>query len=81
MIIHNNVRSSGRPQEIEITPNAVFVATNIQSYSKTIDDYTEQGYVYDYIEYTRDEYTILQNEKISNLEQELVAAKILLGVE
>lgn len=78
---HGKVYSSTQPNAIEITDNAVFFASNIQSYSRTIDGHTQSGYEYDCTEYSKDEYLILQNEKIATLEQELQAAKILLGVD
>lgn len=77
----HKVYSSTQPQEIEITPNAVFIAKNIINYTTTIDDYVQNGYEYDCIEYNKDEYLALQGDKIASLEQELAAAKILLGVD
>lgn len=81
MTIHEKVHSSTRPQEVEITENAVFVASNITEYSKQIDDHTYTGYEYDWIEYTKDEYLIQQGAQIVSLQEELQAAKILLGVD
>ena len=46
-----------------------------------VGEYEETGYEYDYIEYTKDEYLSAQYLKISGLEEELAAAKIMLGVE
>lgn len=81
MKLHGKVRSSTRPQDIEITDTAVFVATNIQPYSKVIDDYTYNGFEYDWTEYSKDEYLIQQGTQIASLQEELSAAKILLGVD
>lgn len=78
---HGKVYSSVEPQAIEMTENAVFLASNIESYTKDVDGHTQSGYKYDCTEYSKDEYLIYQNEKITALEQELAAAKILLGVE
>lgn len=78
---YGKVYSSIQPQNIKITDNAVFIATNVESYTKTIDGHTQTGYMYDCIEYTKDEYLIIQNSKITALAQELQAAKILLGVD
>lgn len=78
---YGKVYSASRPSDIEFTPNAVFVASNIEEYSKTIDEHAITGFSYDYIEYTKDEYLTLQANKITSLEQELEAAKILLGVD
>lgn len=68
------IRSTNRPQDIEMTENSVFVASNITEYNKNIDGYIEEGYEYDCIEYTKDEYLL-------SLAQQLTAAKILLGVD
>ena len=75
------IRSSVRPQEIEFVGNLVLIASNIQAYEEEVDDRILSGFEYDCQEYTKDEYTLLQNEKITSLEQELAAAKILLGVD
>lgn len=75
------VRSSIRPQEITITATSVFIASNIQQYQETVDDHYLEGYEYDCIEYSKDDYLALQGEKIASLEEELRAAKILLGVD
>lgn len=81
MKLHGKVHSSTRPQDVEITDTAVFVATNIQAYSKQIDDYTYNGFEYDWTEYTKDEYLLQQGAQITSLQEELQAAKILLGVD
>ena len=56
---HGKVYSSIEPQPIEITENAVFWASNIESYTRVVDDYTQSGYSYDCVEYSKDEYLIL----------------------
>lgn len=81
MINHGKIHSTNMPQEIEMTTNSVFVASNITSYSKTIEDRIQSGYEYDCIEYTKDEYLTIQSNKILSLEEELQATKILLGVD
>lgn len=81
---YGKVQSLNRPQEIEIKESKVFIASNIQPYSATVGEYEETGYEYDYIEYTKDEYIQYlseQSQKITELEEELAATKILLGVE
>lgn len=85
MVNYGKVRSTEMPQETEITSNYVFVASNIQPYELLSEDKTISGYEYNYIAYTKDEYIQLivsENAKtISELEDELSAVKILLGVE
>ena len=85
MINYGKVRSSEIPQETEITPEYVFVASNVEPYEFSIEDKVLSGYEYDYIAYTKDEYIqyIVEknNKTITELEDELSAVKILLGVE
>ena len=84
MINYGQVKSSFRPQEIELTSNKVFVASNIEEYQDIIDGKEINGYQYNYTCYSKDEYILLmaQNSSdITTLREELEAAKILLGVE
>ena len=84
MVNYGKIKGSICPNEIEMTANKVFIASNIKEYAETIDGREVSGYQYDYKEYTKDEY-ILQmaqnNADITALREELEAAKILLGVE
>ena len=75
------VRSSVQPQEVTVLANSVLVASNITPYEEEVDDKIITGYEYDCTEYSKDEYLVLQTEKVAALEQELQAAKILLGVD
>jgi hypothetical protein len=75
------VRSSVQPQEVTVLANSVLVASNITPYEEEVDDKIITGYEYDGTEYSKDEYLVLQTEKVAALEQELQAAKILLGVD
>lgn len=81
MTYYGKIRSITEPQHIEITSSTVFIANNITPYTEQIEDKQESGYEYDYTSYTKDEYLLLQNQKITDLDEELKAAKILLGVE
>ena len=74
MINYGRQRGKTNPPEIEMTATSVFIASNVSPYTKIYDGRTEEGYEYDYVEYTKDEY-------IAELAQELKAAKILLGVD
>ena len=78
---YGKVYSATAPQEITMTPTSVFIATNIQPYQKEIEEHIQQGYKYDYVEYTKDEYLLMQSAKLVTLSDELAAAKILLGVD
>lgn len=81
MKIYQKLRSSTRPQDIEITADRIIIASDITAYEEVIDGYTIHGYEYKGTEYTKDEYLLYQNQQIASLAQELEAAKILLGVE
>lgn len=78
---YGKVQSSNQPQEIEIKEDKVFIASNIQPYTAALEGKEESGYEYDYIEYSKDEYITLLSQQSQRLEEELAAAKILLGVE
>lgn len=84
MIEIKKVRSTGYPEEIIVTNTSVLIASNVKEYSETIDDHTMEGYEFDYKIYSKDEYIALMaqnSKKIAELEDELAATKILLGVE
>ena len=77
--------STEKPNAIEITDKKVFVAENIQP-CKVQQEFDVQvsGYKFDLTEYDKDEYILLMTQqvaKVDALEDELAAAKILLGVE
>lgn len=78
---YGTVYGSTEPQAIEITPTSVFIASNIEPYEQTVNNKTISGYKYNYIEYSKDEYLLQQTNSIAALEEELAAAKVLLGVE
>lgn len=75
-------RSSVEPESLIITPTTVYVTSNVTPYREEIDeDHILEGYEYDYEEYSKDNYIFLQLDRIASLEEELAAAKILLGVD
>ena len=53
---YEKVRSSTKPQNIEITKDKVFIAENIKEYEELFDDVVMSGFEYDYICYSKDEY-------------------------
>lgn len=75
------VYGATEPQPIEITSTSVFTASNIEPYTQEIEGKTISGYQYEYTEYTKDEYLLSQAASITSLQEELAAAKVLLGVE
>ena len=81
----NPTYSTIKPEPVEITDTRVFVASNIEPATQINSQEEEiQCWKYDLIEYTKDEYILLMaqnNADIAALQEELHAAKILLGVE
>ena len=75
------IYGSVEPPAIEVTPTSVFIATNIEPYESEADEHSISGYKYNYVEYSKDEYLLQQTNSINALQEELTAAKILLGVE
>ena len=78
---YGRIRSAQRPPEVDMTDTMVFVASNIQPYEQELDDTTIQGYEYDFSAYTKNEYILVLAQKSQELEDELAATKVILGVE
>lgn len=85
MINYGKVKSKVRPPQVELTPNYVYVASNVESITEIIDEVEETAYQYDYVGYTKDEYiNTMASSNAAALEEltdELAATKILLGVD
>lgn len=78
MINYGRIRGATQPREIEVTSKSVLLATNITPYSEEIDGQVFQGFEYDYVEYSMEEYlTKLTNENIQ-LRQELIDTQLAL---
>ena len=75
------IRGSTEPQPIKMTSTSVYVASDIEPFTEIMEERTVSGYKYHYIEYTKDEFLLQQNASIAELQEELDAAKILLGVD
>lgn len=79
-----NVHSDNYPQTIQFINDNVLIPSNIHTYNSIIDEYEFNGYEYDCDIYNKNEYFIIMAEQaqhITQLEDELAAAKILLGVD
>lgn len=93
MVNYGVVRGDKSPELVEINATGVYVASDIQPYEEEIVDddnntRTMSGYQYNYILYTKDEYLVILTKKNAELDQknaeledELQATKIILGVE
>lgn len=79
-----NIHSNGQPDSIQLINDKIYIPSNIHLYNETIEGHTIEGYEYDCDIYTKDQYLILiaqQAQHIAQLQDELAAAKILLGVD
>ena len=72
MINYGKVYSTNLPLEIEVTNDMVFLAKNINAYTKIIEDHAVSGYEYDYIGYTKNEYISLLSQQNQQLQNELL---------
>ena len=84
MKIYNPTYAAIEPPSIDITSTKVFIASDIKEVEREIEDEIVHCYEYTLTEYDKDEYLTLlsQNQQdIAALQEELHAAKILLGVE
>ena len=82
MLNYGLTYSQTKPEEVEMTENKVFVASDITNFSQVGERGEEiQGYQYNLVEYTKDEYLLKTTAEITALREEFQAAKILLGVE
>ena len=84
MKIYEHTYSTNKPPEIETTSTKVFISTDIKETSREVEENTINCFCYTLIEYDKDEYLDIlfkQQTDITALQEELQAAKILLGVE
>lgn len=79
MIKHKKVKSTIKPKDIDIRETKVFISSNIQEVSENAGDENEfASYEYDWAEYDKDEYILLQSQKYSELEDRLSEAQLAL---
>lgn len=79
-----NVKGNSIPNSIEIYSNKVIITSNVHEYREQGDNGIMECYEYDCDIYNKDEYLLViaeQANHIAQLEDELAAAKILLGVD
>lgn len=84
MKIYEPTYSVNKPPEIETTSTKVFVSTDVKETLIEIEENTVNCFCYTLVEYDKDEYLDIlfkQQTDIAALQEELQAAKILLGVE
>ena len=71
MIDYGIQYSTSEPKHVEMTPDAVFVASEITPYSKEIEGRLMKGFQYRYIQYTKDEFLLQQSADIATLQEQL----------
>jgi len=84
MKFYENTYSMNKPPEIETTATKVFVSTDVKKMPIEVEENTVNCFCYTLVEYDKDEYLDIlfkQQTDIAALQEELQAAKILLGVE
>ena len=84
MKIYENTYSMNKPPEIETTSTKVFISTDVKEMPIEVEENTVNCFCYTLVEYDKDEYLDIlfkQQTDIAALQEELQAAKILLGVE
>lgn len=72
------VRSSVRPQDIEVTANSVLVASNITPYEEEVFGQVISGYEYECKKYTKDEYLVYLTRANAQLKQDLLDTQLAL---
>lgn len=78
MIDYGRVRGNDKPESIHITDSKVFIASNIEKYSEFIDEYTIEGYEYDYKSYDKDEYIERIGSQYEELQTQLLNTQMAL---
>lgn len=69
------VESSVKPEPIRIDEYSVWISTDITPFEKEIDGETFTGYSYHSVQYDKDEYIMLQQQKI---DEEITNAQLAL---
>lgn len=75
---YNKLRSSVQPEKIEITPTSILINSNIDTYSEEIDGKMLEGYEYEAVEYSKDEYLIKLIQDNNTLQNELINTQLAL---
>lgn len=72
------VYAAVEPEEIVVSKDAVYVASNITPYEKTVEDQTMSGYQYDCEIYTKDEYLIKLTRENEKLKEDILDTQMAL---
>ena len=75
---HGRVRSTVEPLAVEITASKVFVASDIEEITVTMEEDTHAEFQFNLIEYDKDEYIKIISEKNEELEQQMTDTQLAL---
>lgn len=78
MVDYGTVRSTIKPDEIEIDECSVWVNTNIGKVEVQLEDEIHTEYEFNQVRYTKDEYIKLIDEKNTTLESQLTDTQLAL---
>ena len=75
---HGQVRSTVEPLAVEISASKVFVASDIEEITVTMEEDTHVEFQFNLIEYNKDEYIRMMSDTDESLEQGLANLQIAL---
>lgn len=79
MFSYGKVRSTVKPDEVEIRETKVFIASDIQEISENVGEENEfVGFEFDWREYEKDEYILLQAQQNSELAKQVTDTQLAL---
>ncbi|MGN1201823.1 MAG: hypothetical protein ACI4RF_00895 [Eubacterium sp.] len=78
MIDYGTVRSTVKPEKIEIDEYSVWVNTNINEIKVQTENESHTEYEYNQVRYTKDEYIKLLDERNSTLEAQITDTQLAL---
>lgn len=70
--------STAEPKEVEFTESKVFVATDIEQITVTMDEQEVHEYQFNLMEYDKDEYIKIISEMNKELEQQMTDTQLAL---
>lgn len=78
MIEHGKVKSTIAPEPITVDEHSVWVCSNIAPVEETSGEDTFIGFEYDMVQYSKDEYIKIINDKNQSLEAQLTDVQLAL---
>lgn len=78
MIDYGKVRSTIKPDKVEIDEYSVWVNTNIKEIVVQLEDKSHTEYEFNQVRYTKDEYIKMIDERNSTLESQLTDTQLAL---